>query len=72
MLYPFANDPVLGMEVGYLLALVVSISLGLLLLFLEREQIGNVGDGTRIPFSIVVRNTLSFSIFFIMVSSFRS
>ena len=68
VIYPFANDPVLGMEVGYLLALVVSISLGLLLLFLEREQIGNGGDGTRIPFSIVVRNTLSFSIFFIMVS----
>lgn len=67
VLFLFQHNPVLGMEVGYLLALLISIILGLMLLIPARHRFAN-RNGEKIQFSLVARNTLSFSFFFIMVS----
>jgi O-antigen/teichoic acid export membrane protein len=67
IIFFFKDDPVLGMEVGYLLALIISIVLGVILLIPARKGFEN-SSKEKIPFSTVARNTLSFSFFFIMVS----
>ncbi|MFT8787577.1 MAG: oligosaccharide flippase family protein [Bifidobacterium psychraerophilum] len=67
VLFLFQDNAVLGMEVGYLLALLISIILGLVLLVPARSELAN-RSGDKIRFSVVARNTLSFSFFFIMVS----
>ncbi|MEE8724586.1 MAG: oligosaccharide flippase family protein [Bifidobacterium crudilactis] len=63
----FQDDPVAGMEVGYLLALVLVIVLGCVSLYRRKDDVRSPGN-VKIPFGLVIRNTLSFSIFFIMVS----
>jgi O-antigen/teichoic acid export membrane protein len=67
IIFIFHDTPVLGVEIGYLGALIVSIAVGLILIFPYRHELADDSNKT-IPFHIVVRNTLSFSIFFIMVS----
>lgn len=67
ILFVFQNDPVAGMEIGYLLALLFSIALGCISLIRHRKELIFKGNAT-IPFRTIAHNTLSFSIFFIMVS----
>ena len=70
----FRDDPVIGVEVGFLLAVVLTILLGCVLLFVRRGELRELRalDGgralERIPFRYVATHTLSFSFFFIMVS----
>lgn len=67
ILFIFQDDPILGVEAGYFLALAIAIVVGLIALFSHRERLTNdVGD--RIGFGTVAHGTLSFSLFFIMVS----
>lgn len=67
ILFVFQSQPVLGMEVGYLLALIISILIGLALLVPARKQLA-AAHLPAIRFSEIARNTLSFSFFYIMVS----
>ncbi|MCI2177222.1 MAG: oligosaccharide flippase family protein [Bifidobacterium psychraerophilum] len=67
IIFWFQHDPVLGMEIGYLVALLVSIALGLVLLIPARDRLRE-RRSEKIAFSSVCKNTLSFSFFFIMVS----
>ena len=67
IIYVFRDDPVAGVEIGYLLALVFCIVLGLLLMVRHRSMLRSDGGGP-IRFRVVAHNTLSFSFFFIMVS----
>lgn len=67
ILFVFQSQPVLGMEIGYLAALTISILIGIILLIPAHEQLA----ATNLPsirFSEIARNTLSFSFFYIMVS----
>ena len=80
----FRDDPVIGVEIGFLLAVVLTILLGCVLLFARRGELPeqqelrgqrtlralDAGQRTpeRIPFRYVATHTLSFSFFFIMVS----
>ncbi|MFT9305200.1 MAG: oligosaccharide flippase family protein [Bifidobacterium aquikefiri] len=67
IIFFFQKDPVAGMEIGYLLALLFSIALGCVFLFRYRKELKSVSTKV-IPFRTIAHNTLSFSIFFIMVS----
>ncbi|MFT8356974.1 MAG: oligosaccharide flippase family protein [Bifidobacterium aquikefiri] len=67
IIFFFQKDPVAGMEVGYLLALIFSIGLGCILMFRYRKELKSFSSRV-IPFRTIAHNTLSFSIFFIMVS----
>ncbi|PST48439.1 hypothetical protein COO72_07790 [Bifidobacterium callitrichos] len=74
----FRDDPVIGVEIGFLLAVVLTILLGCVLLFARRGELreqrtlqaldGDRRAPERIPFRYVATHTLSFSFFFIMVS----
>ena len=80
----FRDDPVIGVEIGFLLAVVLTILLGCALLFARRGELrelrelqeqrtlqaldGDRRTPERIPFRYVATHTLSFSFFFIMVS----
>ncbi|MBT1173521.1 polysaccharide biosynthesis C-terminal domain-containing protein [Bifidobacterium sp. MA2] len=72
IIFVFRDDPVIGVEVGFLLAVVLTILLGCALLFVRRDSLPkrrSAADGVeRIPFGYVATHTLSFSFFFIMVS----
>jgi O-antigen/teichoic acid export membrane protein len=71
IIFAFPNRPVVGVEVGFLLALLLSILVGGIALIGSWPKLRNdrAGEGTqRIPFSTVSRSTLSFSFFFIVVS----
>lgn len=67
ILFVFADDPVAGMEVGYLLALLLCIVLGCISLFQHRDLLRREG-GETIRFRNVATSMLSFSVFFIMAS----
>lgn len=67
ILFVFQSQPVLGMEVGYLSALLISIAIGLVLLIPARRQLATQ-NLPPIRFTEIARNTLSFSFFYIMVS----
>ena len=80
----FRDDPVIGVEIGFLLAVVLTILIGCVLLFARRGELreqqeqqeqrtsqaldGDRRAPERIPFRYVATHTLSFSFFFIMVS----
>ncbi|MEK0263941.1 lipopolysaccharide biosynthesis protein [Bifidobacterium mongoliense] len=71
ILFVFRDRPVIGVEAGFLLALLLSILVGVILLVgsWPRLSNGHPGKGVeRISFSAVARSTLSFSFFFIVVS----
>lgn len=68
ILFVFKKDPVVGLEAGFLLALLVSIVLGCILLILGHRKITNQRSSEKIRFSEVASHTLSFSFFFIVVS----
>ncbi|WP_190973575.1 MATE family efflux transporter [Bifidobacterium callitrichos] len=75
IIFVFRSDPVIGVEIGFLLAVVLTILLGCALLFARRGELRELqaldGDrraSERIPFRYVATHTLSFSFFFIMVS----
>ncbi|MBW3087456.1 hypothetical protein KIH77_01685 [Bifidobacterium sp. 82T24] len=67
IIFVFRNDPVAGVEIGYLLALLFCIVLGCLSLIRHRGELHSTG-GEKIRFGTVAHNTLSFSVFFIVVS----
>ncbi|NEG95372.1 oligosaccharide flippase family protein [Bifidobacterium sp. SMB2] len=67
IIFVFKNDPVAGVEIGYLLALLFCIILGCLSLIRHRSELHSTG-GEKIRFGTVAHNTLSFSVFFIVVS----
>ncbi|MFT8704636.1 lipopolysaccharide biosynthesis protein [Bifidobacterium aquikefiricola] len=67
IIFLFPHDPVSGVELGYLLAMVATIIIGLILLIPLRHRFSQ-GGNERIHFSVVAQQTLSFSFFFIMVS----
>lgn len=61
------HDPVIGLEVGYFLSLVLTTLVGLILLVPYKGRLlSEVGH--KVSFTFVAKNTLSFSFFFIMVS----
>ena len=64
---PFRDKPVVGVEIGFLLALLVSIVIGIIMLVATKGRIKTKSAGP-IAFSTVAKNTLSFSFFFIVVS----
>ena len=67
IIFIFRDDPVLGVEVGFILAVLATILLGCMLLILSHAPLKNrLSD--RISFGEVARYTLGFSFFFIMVS----
>lgn len=67
IIFVFHDNPVMGVEVGFLLAVVLTILLGCVLLFARRHEFPS-RRRDRIPFRYVAKHTLSFSFFFIMVS----
>ena len=67
ILTSFAYDPVLGVEIGFIAAVVATIVLGLILLFIRPGSLANKA-AKRISFSQIAHRTLSFSVFFIVVS----
>ncbi|KAB7790336.1 oligosaccharide flippase family protein [Bifidobacterium leontopitheci] len=67
VLIPFKDNPVVGVELGFLFALLASIIIGLILLTASRNRLKQT-DGPAIAFPTVAKNTLSFSLFFIVVS----
>ncbi|MBT1165413.1 oligosaccharide flippase family protein [Bifidobacterium simiarum] len=67
VMFPFRHDPVVGVELGFLFALLVSIVIGLIMLFVSRGRL-RAATGQPIAFASVAKNTLSFSFFFIVVS----
>lgn len=67
IIFFFKDDPVIGMEIGYLAALLFCIFLGVASLVHHRSELQSKGKD-KIRFGEVARNTMSFSIFFIMVS----
>ena len=70
IIFGFRDDPVLGVEIGFMLSVLITIILGCILLFIRRRQMREIIPATkeRLPFSHVAKHTLSFSFFFIMVS----
>ncbi|OZG64355.1 lipopolysaccharide biosynthesis protein [Bifidobacterium eulemuris] len=67
IIFIFQDRPVIGVECGFLLALLISIIIGILLLIPARKKISHQNN-YKIPFKYVAKNTLSFSFFFIVVS----
>ena len=67
VVFPFRDKPVVGVEIGFLLALLVSIVIGIIMLVATKGRIKTKSAGP-IAFSTVAKNTLSFSFFFIVVS----
>ncbi|KFI47927.1 lipopolysaccharide biosynthesis protein [Bifidobacterium biavatii] len=67
IIFVFRDDPVLGVEVGFLLAVALTIVLGCILLAANHAPL-NERRPERIPFGDIAKHTLSFSFFFIMVS----
>lgn len=67
IMFIFPHDPVSGVELGYLFAMLLTIIIGLLLLIPLQHRFSE-GGSDKIRFSVVAQQTLSFSFFFIMVS----
>lgn len=69
ILFIFPNKPIFGMEMGYLTALLVATALGLLMLIPARQQMREYAAIVgKLSFGDVAKSTMSFSVFFIMVS----
>ncbi len=66
VLYLF-NDPVLGTEVGYLTGLIVALIVGIITIVFNKKHFYR-NTGKKINFGEYVKNTLNFSVFFIIVS----
>ncbi|WP_353479520.1 oligosaccharide flippase family protein [Bifidobacterium pullorum] len=67
IIFVFSDDPVLGVEIGFILAVVITIVLGCILLAINSDPL-RCHKSERIPFTEVARHTLGFSFFFVMVS----
>ncbi|NEG90188.1 lipopolysaccharide biosynthesis protein [Bifidobacterium aerophilum] len=67
IMFVFPHDPVMGVEVGYFSAMVITIVLGLALLAPVWPQLKRTGT-ERIRLGEVAHGVLSFSFFFIMAS----
>ena len=67
IVFAFQDDPVLGVEIGFFLAVVATIILGCVLLVCDYAPFTEK-KSTKIPFFEVANRTTSFSFFFIMVS----
>ncbi|PJM74064.1 hypothetical protein CS006_02665 [Bifidobacterium primatium] len=67
IIFVFVDDPVLGVEVGFLLAVALTILLGCVILAANHAPL-KVHRPEKVPFGEVAHHTLSFSFFFIMVS----
>lgn len=67
VIFVFYNQPVIGVEIGFLLSLILSILIGLCMLIPVWHKIAGHG-GEKIPFSYIAKHTLSFSLFFIVAS----
>lgn len=61
------SDPIIGMQMGFLLALLISICIGFLGIIKDRKKFNSTIEN-RISFVQVAHNTLGFSFFFIVVS----
>lgn len=68
IIFVFRNDPVLGVEIGFILAVAITILLGCVLLATGDHAPLREKNPTKIQFREVAHHTLSFSFFFIMVS----
>ena len=69
IIFVFRDNPVLGVEIGFLLALLSTTGVGAVLLLTQRRpQIDQNHVTETIPFRVVAKHTLSFSFFFIIVS----
>lgn len=67
VIFVFRSSPVIGVEAGFLFALIITIIFGCALLFVSKAKLKSTAH-KKIPFSEVVHHTLSFSFFFIVVS----
>ena len=67
ILFVFQSDPVLGVEAGFTLAVLVTIAIGCVLLVANHAPF-TVRKPERIRFGQIAHHTLSFSVFFIVVS----
>lgn len=68
VMFIFTDRPVLGLEVAYISANLISILLGLIMLVPYRGELRERNAGGAWSFGAAAKNTLSFSFFFIMVS----
>lgn len=68
IMFVFGERPVLGVEVGFLCALLLSIAIGGIMLVGHPPRVNGTGETEILPFWTVAANTLSFSLFFIVVS----
>lgn len=68
MLFVFPSDPVIGVEIGFLFALILTSAIGIILLLAYRDRHPIPRRSERIRFRTVIHRTLSFSFFFIIVS----
>lgn len=67
IIFVFVDDPVLGVEIGFMLAVMLTILLGCIILAFNHAPL-KVHRPEKVPFGEVAHHTLSFSFFFIMVS----
>lgn len=68
IIFVFRDDPVVGVEVGFLTALLVTVLIGLVMLLAVRHEFASRRMPSKIRFADVASHTLSFSFFFIVVS----
>ena len=68
IIFVFRDDPVIGVEVGFLTALLVTVLIGLVMLLAGRYEFAGRRMPSKIRFTDVASHTLSFSFFFIVVS----
>lgn len=68
ILFVFSDKPIFGMEMGYLTALLVATVFGLIILIPARSQMSEYSSAGKLSFGDIAKSTMSFSVFFIMVS----
>ncbi len=61
------DDPIFGAETGFLTALIVALVTGIITLFFAKSQF-KIRRKEKIGSAVYLKNTLSFSVFFIIVS----
>ncbi|MBT1170584.1 oligosaccharide flippase family protein [Bifidobacterium sp. SO4] len=67
IIFFFRDNPVIGVEIGFILAVFITIMLGCVILFHRRSTLPR-SNGEKISLIYVAHHVLSFSFFFIVVS----
>lgn len=61
------EDPIFGAEMGYLAGIIAALAMGIIMLVINKKHLHSNIEKS-IPFGYYVKNTLNFSLFFIIVS----